>query len=42
MNVSANTTGYHIKQLFNRLDAHDRAQAVSRIMERAKAASAQP
>ena len=42
LNLSPNTTGYHIKQLFNRLDAHDRAEAVARIMERAKTASAQP
>ena len=32
MNVSGNTVNYHIKQLFIRLDAHDRADAVSKIL----------
>ena len=32
LNVSNNTAGYHIKQLFLRLDAHDRAEAVSRLL----------
>ena len=32
LNVSNNTASYHIKQLFLRLDAHDRAEAVSRLM----------
>ncbi len=32
LNVSNNTTSYHVKQLFFRLDAHDRAEAVSRIL----------
>ncbi len=31
-NVSNNTASYHVKQLFFRLDAHDRADAVSRIL----------
>ncbi len=33
LNVSNNTASYHIKQLFLRLDAHDRAEAVSRLLE---------
>lgn len=37
LNVSNNTAGYHIKQLFHRLDAHDRAQAVTRILALAEA-----
>lgn len=36
LNVSSNTASYHIKQLFHRLDAHDRAQAVSRILSLAE------
>ncbi len=32
LNVSSNTAGYHVKQLFVRLDAHDRAEAVARLM----------
>ena len=32
LNVSNNTASYHVKQLFFRLDAHDRAEAVSRIL----------
>ena len=32
MNVSGNTVNYHIKQLFIRLDAHDRADAVSKML----------
>lgn len=35
LNVSNNTASYHIKQLFLRLDAHDRAEAVSRLLDRA-------
>ena len=35
MNVSGNTVNYHIKQLFIRLDAHDRADAVSKMLARA-------
>jgi DNA-binding CsgD family transcriptional regulator len=33
LNVSNNTASYHIKQLFLRLDAHDRAEAVSRLLD---------
>lgn len=32
LNVSRNTAIYHIKQLFTRLDAHDRGEALSRIL----------
>ena len=32
LNVSNNTASYHVTQLFFRLDAHDRADAVSRIL----------
>ncbi|MEO8101974.1 MAG: helix-turn-helix transcriptional regulator [Betaproteobacteria bacterium] len=32
LNVSNNTASYHVKQLFFRLDAHDRAEAVARIL----------
>ncbi|MCY7387292.1 MAG: LuxR C-terminal-related transcriptional regulator [Burkholderiales bacterium] len=32
LNVSGNTVNYHIKQLFMRLDAHDRADAVAKMM----------
>lgn len=32
LNVSANTVSYHIKQLFVRLDAHDRADAVAKML----------
>jgi DNA-binding CsgD family transcriptional regulator len=35
LNVSRNTAIYHIKQLFTRLDAHDRSEALSRILGRA-------
>lgn len=34
LNVSSNTASYHVRQLFLRLDAHDRAEAVSRILDR--------
>ncbi|MBL8515200.1 MAG: helix-turn-helix transcriptional regulator [Betaproteobacteria bacterium] len=32
LDVAANTANYHVKQLFARLDAHDRAEAVARIV----------
>ena len=32
LNVSANTVNYHIKQLFVRLDAHDRADVVAKLL----------
>ena len=32
LNVSANTVNYHIKQLFVRLDAHDRADVVAKML----------
>ena len=32
LNVTNNTASYHVKQLFLRLDAHDRAEAVSKLM----------
>lgn len=32
LNVSGNTVNYHIKQLFMRLDAHDRAGAVAKML----------
>ena len=32
LNVSGNTVNYHIKQLFMRLDAHDRADAVAKML----------
>jgi DNA-binding CsgD family transcriptional regulator len=31
LGVSGNTVAYHIKQLFIKLDVHDRASAVARI-----------
>jgi DNA-binding CsgD family transcriptional regulator len=34
MGVSINTAGYHVKQLFAKLDAHDRAEAIARILNR--------
>ncbi len=34
LNVSSNTASYHVRQLFLRLDAHDRAEAVARILDR--------
>jgi DNA-binding CsgD family transcriptional regulator len=33
MGVSINTASYHIKQLFHKLDAHDRAQAIASILD---------
>lgn len=32
MGISANTIAYHIKQLFQRLDTHDRQQMVGRVL----------
>ena len=32
LNVSGNTVNYHIKQLFMRLDAHDRVDAVAKML----------
>jgi DNA-binding NarL/FixJ family response regulator len=34
MGVTINTASYHVKQLFAKLDAHDRAEAIARILER--------
>jgi DNA-binding CsgD family transcriptional regulator len=34
MGVSINTASYHVKQLFAKLDAHDRAEAIARILDR--------
>jgi DNA-binding CsgD family transcriptional regulator len=33
LGVSLNTASYHVKQLFAKLDAHDRAEVISRIFE---------
>ena len=33
MGVSINTASYHVKQLFAKLDAHDRAEAIERILD---------
>jgi len=33
LGVSANTIAYHIKQLFARLDTHDRQQMVGRVLD---------
>lgn len=35
LNVTRNTAIYHIKQLFTRLDAHDRGEALTRILGKA-------
>jgi DNA-binding CsgD family transcriptional regulator len=35
MGVSGNTVAYHIKQLFARLDTHDRQQMVGRVLGKA-------
>ncbi|MBI3714408.1 MAG: hypothetical protein HY255_00235 [Betaproteobacteria bacterium] len=32
LNISRNTASYHVKQLFARLDAHDRASVMARIL----------
>lgn len=34
LGVSVNTIAYHIKQLFTRLDTHDRQQMVGRVLGR--------
>lgn len=33
MGVSINTASYHVKQLFAKLDAHDRSEAIARILD---------
>ena len=33
MGVSINTASYHVKQLFAKLDVHDRAEAIATILE---------
>ena len=33
MGVSLNTASYHVKQLFQKIDAHDRAQVIDRILD---------
>jgi DNA-binding CsgD family transcriptional regulator/GAF domain-containing protein len=33
MGVSINTASYHVKQLFQNLDAHDRGEAIARILD---------
>jgi DNA-binding CsgD family transcriptional regulator len=33
LGVSLNTATYHVKQLYGKLDAHDRAEAIARILE---------
>jgi DNA-binding CsgD family transcriptional regulator len=33
MGVSINTASYHLKQLFQKLDAHDRGEAIARILD---------
>jgi DNA-binding CsgD family transcriptional regulator len=38
LGLSANTIAYHIKQLFARLDTHDRQQMVGRVLARADSA----
>ena len=32
MGVSINTVAYHVKQLFQRLDTHDRQQMVAKVL----------
>ena len=32
LGLSANTVAYHVKQLFTRLDAHDRQQMLDRVL----------
>ena len=34
MGISSNTVAYHVKQLFERLDTHDRAQLIANVMSR--------
>jgi DNA-binding NarL/FixJ family response regulator len=33
LGVSLNTASYHVKQLFAKLDAHDRAEVISRVLD---------
>jgi DNA-binding CsgD family transcriptional regulator len=33
MGVTINTASYHVKQLFQKLDAHDRTEAIARILD---------
>jgi len=33
LNVSPNTASYHVKQLFLRLDAHERTEALQKILQ---------
>jgi DNA-binding CsgD family transcriptional regulator len=33
LGVSLNTASYHVKQLYGKLDAHDRAEAIARILD---------
>jgi DNA-binding NarL/FixJ family response regulator len=32
MGISINTVAYHVKQLFQRLDTHDRQQMVTKVL----------
>jgi DNA-binding NarL/FixJ family response regulator len=32
MGVSINTVAYHVKQLFQRLDTHDRQQMIAKVL----------
>lgn len=34
LGVSANTASYHVRQLFTKLDAHDRAEVIARVLDR--------
>lgn len=36
MGVSQNTATYHVRQLYNKLDAHDRGEAISRLLAPAR------
>ena len=38
MGISQNTATYHVRQLYNKLDAHDRGEAISRLLAPAQAA----
>jgi DNA-binding NarL/FixJ family response regulator len=33
MGVKMNTASYHVKQLFAKLDAHDRSEAIAHILD---------
>ena len=39
LGVSANTIAYHIKQLFQRLDTHDRQQMIGKVLDNARSRS---